>query len=283
MSKTILLDKGTSSGNRTTMSIQNNSTLLKQLGFSSVESDIYITLLEHGELTGYQIAKYLGIARSSVYPGLDSLYAKGVIILIPGDTSIYTAVDPEKVISRLKKNFHDSAESVLKSLRTISKNKSENRFLNIEGFENIKATAREIISQAKSELLINTDYGLEILKDELAAAIKRKVRVIIFSWGNPSLASLPVEFFSRDYDASKCREKRLIIVSDMKTSLVAGTIDNDEKASNGFLTENKLTTQMTAEHIHFDIYLKKLIDETGETIIAKKIQIKSLMEREKKD
>ena len=92
-----------------------------------------------------------------------------------------------------------------------------------------------------------------------------------------------MEFFSRDYDASKCREKRLIIVSDMKTSLVAGTIDNDEKASNGFLTENKLTTQMTAEHIHFDIYLKKLIDETGETIIAKKIQIKSLMEREKKD
>ena len=195
MSKTILLDKGTSSGNRTTMSIQNNSTLLKQLGFSSVESDIYITLLEHGELTGYQIAKHLGIARSSVYPGLDSLYAKGVIILIPGDTSIYTAVDPEKVISRLKKNFHDSAESVLKSLRTISKNKSENRFLNIEGFENIKATAREIISQAKSELLINTDYGLEILKDELAAAINVKSALSFFHGENLLWRRCPWNFF----------------------------------------------------------------------------------------
>ncbi|WP_455718896.1 helix-turn-helix domain-containing protein, partial [Anaerosporobacter sp.] len=52
-------------------------TYLCNLHFTKLEAQIYITLLEGGELTGYQIAKKIHISRSSVYSVLDSMHERG--------------------------------------------------------------------------------------------------------------------------------------------------------------------------------------------------------------
>jgi sugar-specific transcriptional regulator TrmB len=57
---------------------------LSALGLSSQESRVYLSLLRGGRMTGYQIAKDLGISRSGVYNVLQSLYRRCAAYLLPG-------------------------------------------------------------------------------------------------------------------------------------------------------------------------------------------------------
>ena len=75
---------------------------LQKIGFTKLESEIYLDLIKNSGLTGYQIAKNLNISRSSVYPTLDAMYKKGYILLVQGDAQTYVAEDSEVLISRLK-------------------------------------------------------------------------------------------------------------------------------------------------------------------------------------
>ncbi|QZY56175.1 helix-turn-helix domain-containing protein [Crassaminicella profunda] len=58
--------------------------MLEKLSFSKTEASVYITLLKHPKLTGYQIAKKINISRSSVYSALDNLYNRGGVSLLSG-------------------------------------------------------------------------------------------------------------------------------------------------------------------------------------------------------
>ena len=40
---------------------------LERLGFSANEAKIYLTLLKHRLLNGYEISKFSGVSRASVY------------------------------------------------------------------------------------------------------------------------------------------------------------------------------------------------------------------------
>lgn len=50
---------------------------LRKFGFTQQESLLYVTLLRHGAMTGYEAAKAAGISRSNAYAALSSLVEKG--------------------------------------------------------------------------------------------------------------------------------------------------------------------------------------------------------------
>ena len=53
---------------------------LQALGLGNLEARVYLALIEADRpVTGYQVAKVLGVARANVYDALRSLYAAGVV------------------------------------------------------------------------------------------------------------------------------------------------------------------------------------------------------------
>ena len=247
-----------------------------KIGFSKMEAQIYMTVLEEGEMTGYQIAKFLNISRASVYPVAESLVKKGVLELLPGDTNRYRAEAPDTVIERTSLSFNNAATELKEKLPKLKEKNGEERYINLSGFDNVVSKCKEVFAATEKELYINTDFELELFKDEFKLLKKRGVKIILFTFADIVKNSIPIEYYHYKTPDATCRNKRIMAVSDMKKALIAG--EERESSYIGTVTENKLFARIIAEHIHHDIYLLKLKNKNGKNLIESDILINSMLE-----
>lgn len=78
---------------------------LEGLGFSTLECKIYLSLLDYGAMSPYQIAKKVDISRSSIYNALEHMVNKGMVEMVPEDTVMYIAQAPEVLINKLEGDY----------------------------------------------------------------------------------------------------------------------------------------------------------------------------------
>lgn len=255
---------------------------LEKLNFNNIEAKVYITLVKYSQMNGSQIAKKISTSRSSVYSALNNLYSRGVVYLIPGDTNMYRAENPETLMEKLRSAFEETTNTLREELLHLEDENNENTYYNLNGTENFISKARELLSSAKHEVYINTCIDLKIFKKELEALAKRAVRVIVFTYSSMDIEDLPVELYrhpiescSEDKDSEN--EKRLMIVIDLKRTLICSSKGRGMELS-GTFTEDTLLANIVAEHIHHDIYLLKLKENHKKELINKDILLSSLLE-----
>lgn len=251
--------------------------LLEKLNFTKTEASVYIDLLKNYSLTGYQIAKNLNISRSSVYSALDNLYKRGVVFLLNGNSQMYIAEKPSTLINKMKSEFIENADLLESKLNKLEKSDLEERYINIEGYDNIISKAKELMLKAENEVYINTDFNLHIFSKEFNEINKRGVRIIVFSFAKLNKDNLPVELYSHYNAACDGKETRIMLVVDCKTSLIADIRPHRDEFL-GTFTDNLLLTSIVSEHIHNDIYLLKLKNKYGKDLITEDIKINTLLE-----
>lgn len=149
-------------------------TMIQQLmdfSLTRQEAIIYMELLKHSQLTGYEIAKYSGISRSNVYGGLNGLQEKGGAELIEGTAAKYIAVPVEEFcknrIRRLEKNRTDLVEN----LPELSK--EQDGYITITGYENIKNKGIFMMENAKSRFYL---AGNQKVIGEFLPIIKKSIK-----------------------------------------------------------------------------------------------------------
>lgn len=252
--------------------------LLKILNFTKTEAAVYVDLLRHSSSNGYQIAKNLSMSRSSVYSALDSLYKSGIVFLMPGESQVYIAENPSVLINKMKNKFVDAADSLEEKLSALGKDNIEERFLNIEGYDNVVSKAKELLLSAEKEIYMSTDFDLHIFYNELSKLTERGVRIIVFSFSKLDAGKLPIEIYS--FENADCigKQTRIMLVADCKKTLVADAGPH-RKEFLGTFTENTLLASVISEHIHNDIYLLKLRKRTGKDIIDNDIKLGTMLEK----
>ena len=75
--------------------------LLKNFGFTESESRAYVSLLENGSCTGYEISKISAVPRSKIYGVLESLVQKGAVVLTKRDKKIFYNAQPVAEVSNV--------------------------------------------------------------------------------------------------------------------------------------------------------------------------------------
>lgn len=227
---------------------------LIHLGFTRTDAQVYISLLKNGRSSGYKIAKEISLARSSVYSSIDNLYKNGYIFLADGDPKEYEAKSPELVLSHIEQNAAHNIKILKKELSELMLKKEQEFIYNVSGFANLQQKAREMISCAKREIYLNTDFNLIFLKDEICSAINRGVRVIVFSFNKLTVPDPRVELYYRfGHNEENYPSHRFMLVVDTEQVMVFSHRDQ----SLGLFSNNKLLINIIAEHIHSDIYLTK--------------------------
>lgn len=232
---------------------------LQKLNFSKLEAQIYIALLDKGKMSPYQIAKIIDISRSSIYNAIEHMENKGMIQSIKGDTTQYIAMEPEVLLKKLKDEYINNTENACKDLKEFIDSKYDEEYANISGYENIIYKAKMIINKADKDIYINTNFDLTELKDELSDALKRGIKIIVFSFYNLKCFSSDIEFFSYMKDIEKDKQykpSRLVIVVDQSIVMSADAGRNLDTWK-ALVTDNRMMIQMMTEHIHNDIYLLK--------------------------
>ncbi|MBD7910995.1 MULTISPECIES: TrmB family transcriptional regulator [Clostridium] len=248
------------------MEIDNLVTNLEKIGFSKLESQIYLALLEGGNRSAYQIAKKINISRPSIYNALEHMVMKGMVEVIPNSTALYIAEKPEVLIKKVQYEFDSNAKKVSEGLNEFKETRYEEHFANISGFEAILYKAKDIIANAQREVYLNSDFDLEYLTEDIRKLTDRGIRVVTFSFYDIGMTIKKVEFYSH---MRKMREghvpSRLMVVVDQTIVLVADASKNQEKWI-GTVTNNPLMIKIMSEHIHNDIYLLKLREKYGKEI-----------------
>ncbi|GAK58303.1 TrmB family sugar-specific transcriptional regulator [Candidatus Vecturithrix granuli] len=260
------------------MVLENIITHLELLRFSRIEAQVYVTLVKHSKLNGSQIAKVLNLSRSSVYSALHSLYNRGIVFLLPGESNVYKAQDPDILLETLKNEYIQATNELKDELSRFKFVEVEKEYWNIRGYQNFLLKTKELLLQAELEVYMNTCFDLRIFAEELEKLAKRGVRVIVFTLAaeiDPE--GLPVEFYRKFWPDTQCDHQRMMLVVDFKKALIAGSYHGSEVM--GTFTENPLLVAIVSEHIHLDVYLLKLQEKYHDPEFFNGILLNSQLER----
>ncbi len=245
--------------------MENLTERLESLGFSPAEARVYLTLVREGTQTGYQVAKQLGVARSSVYAALDSLFRAGAVFLRDGDASEYSAKDPRILIAERKKAFRDNADRLEEELAAYRPGREGESYYNLTGIDALRDKARELLEGSRREVYMNTDFDLDGLADAVIGAAARGVRIVLFSFRDYGEPGLPLEFYHKPSRQPCTGNNRLMLVADRHDTLVGG--GSPVGGYRGTFTAHPLMAEIVAEHIHLDIYLLRTERRLGRSVL----------------
>lgn len=236
------------------------STLIN-LGFSRLESEIYIALLD-GEMSGYQIAKKIEVARPSVYTALEHMFEKGIVQKLQDSSAEYKAQPPQIIFKKLSGEFAQNAAFAEQTLTQYSETRFENRLATIKGIKTIIEYAKNMLINAEKEVFINTDLELSIFKPAIEKAVEKGTAITIFSFYAAD-DELPCTVFTHNRHQEHT-PSRLMLACDDSETLIANANNSVEWLAS--ITNNPLLVEIITEHIHNDIYLLKLRNEYGSEI-----------------
>lgn len=95
--------------------------VLKQIGLTDYEVEIYLALLAHGPISAYELAEKAGLYRQVTYDSLKRLGEKGFVSSVKeGKTKIFKAIDPKLVLEFLNERM-DSYKQMLPELVELDK------------------------------------------------------------------------------------------------------------------------------------------------------------------
>lgn len=153
---------------------------LMNFNLSRQEAMVYTCLWEHGKLTGYEASKLTGISRSNVYGALNVLADKGAAVITETNTTLYSAVAPEEFLTN--KIFHMEEDKKYLVEHMPKAVKSEEGYITIQGYRNIKDKIRNMISGCEMRLYLAAGGSLIAEFEEvLEKAKQRDIKIVIMS------------------------------------------------------------------------------------------------------
>ena len=205
---------------------------MKKIGFSQYEAKAYLTLLGIWPSNGYMLSKESGIPRSKIYEVTNSLIKKHIIFekkLEKG--SVFIPLEPENLISDIKKNYINIIDHVKKETTTLYSNK-KNKFESkvICGRTNIFNFISNMMKQAERRIDVSIweEEFLDLSSNfEQAKSRGLKIKGIYFGHNN----KLEDVLTHRRIDTYlKEKSQRYIIIVIDKKEAVTGIISRGEES-----------------------------------------------------
>lgn len=103
--------------------------ILKRVGMTSNEIDIYLSLLSSKEQSVNEISSKTGLHRRVVYDAVERLVEKGFVSFVMKDKKIYQPLPPERITDYLD-GIKDEVTSILPQLKTLFLHEKEE--MNVE-------------------------------------------------------------------------------------------------------------------------------------------------------
>jgi len=136
--------------------------ILKNVGLTDKETDVYVFLAKHGTLKGLEIARRIGIDKAEVYRILKSLQSKGLLEATLESPTRFTTVAFDKVLDSFIRARRDEAALVenakqellndWKRIRGTNVELAAEKFVVIEGESKIYPRIFQMINETKRRI-----------------------------------------------------------------------------------------------------------------------------------
>lgn len=125
--------------------------ILKELGFSDAEAQIYLALLSSGPSLAGNVIKKTGFHRATTYQILQRLVEKGVVSsVMRNDRQVFEAVNPDHLLDLLRER-EQKLENVLPQLRAkMVRHRSPQEIKVYQGKKGIRMVLDDMLSELKA-------------------------------------------------------------------------------------------------------------------------------------
>lgn len=230
------------------------------------ETKVWVALLSKGIASAGEVAEISGVPRSRTYDVLESLEKRGFAIIKIGKPVKYIAVKPTEAIEKIKSNTLTEAQEKIKSLSTLKETaeyteleqiynsgiepiKSQDITGALKGRSNLLSRLRELIENAKKEILICTslsdfeDKG-RVLLPTIEKAIKRNIKVKLVLSGDLD----KIKKFNAKYNikAKQIDSAARLFIADRKEVLFMITPQNSSEEMGVWLNSEFFTESLAS-------------------------------------
>ena len=165
----------------------------QSLGYTQLESEIYLFLLKHGLSTGYAIAKGINKPAANVYKALETLGQKGGVVSSLGSNKTFNAVNWKDLLDQHTKQFNDNIDMLSEQLETFVQPEVDEQVYQMNNREQVIETTLKMIDAADSIILGDIEpIALPLFADALERAAKRGVEVRVKLYELADLAGVTV-------------------------------------------------------------------------------------------
>lgn len=152
--------------------------LLAGLGFTGLEAAVYRCLVENAPLTGYRVAQQIGKPIANTYKAIESLAAKGAVLIEEGEHRRCRAVPPQELLRRLERSFHERCLAAEAELTKLVQPADDDRVYPLRSAAQAYERAHAMIESARGVVLLDAfPAPARALREGLTAAAARGVRV----------------------------------------------------------------------------------------------------------
>ncbi|MBU0754337.1 MAG: hypothetical protein KJ645_04310 [Planctomycetes bacterium] len=127
--------------------------MFNELGFTALESEIYVYLLQHSPATGYKIAKGIGRSFTNTYKALSGLQSKGTILVDEGDTFICRAVPIEELMDQMEARLRVQRERIVTSVNQLPLSKGDHRVYHMAMVDQVYERFRRMLLAGEERVL----------------------------------------------------------------------------------------------------------------------------------
>jgi len=143
--------------------------ILKDIGLSDNEVEVYLILLNLGEATVYQIADYSKIARPNIYDTLKKLLEKALVtVIIKNKKRYFKPLAPEKLLDMIKEKEKNLIE-ILPELTEVYESKKTKPIVEVlQGVEGLKTVMNDMTKTRKDIWIFSgadINYFLKLLPE----------------------------------------------------------------------------------------------------------------------
>lgn len=194
---------------------------LTEFGLTRQEATIYIELIRHGSMTGYEVSKETGISKSNVYAALKGLTQKGAAVCEEKEATKYLPVDVEEFCNNHIRSLEDIKKQLVKNQP--KKVEAYDGYITVSSYRNITNKIREMLNRCDKRLyLLASKDVVKTFEEELTNLAKEGKKIVILSDEDLKIKK------SVFYEVSNIDEHiRFIVDSDfVLTGSIKGSVDD---------------------------------------------------------
>jgi sugar-specific transcriptional regulator TrmB len=245
--------------------------LLKNYDFTESESKAYISLLQSGAKTGYEVSKMSGVPRSKIYNVLETLTGRGVVMAAQdGKSLVYSALPVDELVSLLRGRSENTLKEIETQLSRFDYELSGEQIWKIRGYDSILNKCLQMISAAKEQVLMQV-WARDLtprLEDALVNKENELNRVLLVLYDTEGIYRTNVKHHYRHgFEKDKIAEmggQWITLATDNRQMLYASL--KNTSVAQGIVTKNPAMVFFAAEYVIHDAYSLRLIEALGDNV-----------------
>jgi sugar-specific transcriptional regulator TrmB len=167
---------------------------LVALGFTELQAEIYLHLVEASPATGYAIAKAIGRPVANTYKAVESLWQKGAVLVdetSDASARVCRAVPGAELLRALESDFRRHQRAAAATLKRLKPARGDDGVYTLASVEQVVERCDAMVRRARDVVLADAfPEALSWVEAPLAAAARRGVHVAVKTYAPVSSSGI---------------------------------------------------------------------------------------------